>query len=346
MVRSLVTHYSAIFFDEAEDLGARFINEIPLGLDLTEDKWGHLWILFDHLQQSSRDSGISRGGSYLKLDKIYRNSRKCCDFLRYENLISMYDPSTQVGHNIDGPEIQEVRVDLETRENLQKPGVTNKIVNDLGSVIMGLTGQNGIHPGDIAITFDECDYNMIFGQDESILQRDLDKKIGEMCGKHKKAPKATSNTIESIIFAHKRLTECTCKCFIGPYKRLKGLTVKVMIYISLQGSSRGHNRMSAYTALSRSSCSIIIFYVTVRNMNMLCYQKDKIEYLTKVHMDEGIVRDMEFSFSLLQGRKIGQGEMITRWILEKPCCSDHKDNKRCLEQYEQLRKQMCIDTQV
>ena len=110
------------------------------------------------------------------------------------------------------------------------------------------------------------------------------------------APLASSNPEDSVLHPHShKLPDCRCKYFIGPYKRLKGLTVKVMIYVSVHGRTRGYNRMAVYTALTRSSCSIIMFNVTVKNMEMKKYQAEKVKFFKKKYTDEGWERQLDFS---------------------------------------------------
>ena len=90
-------------------------------------------------------------------------------------------------------------------------------------------------------------------------------------------------------------TDCRCKYFIGPYKKLKGLTVKVVIYVSVQGKSQGHNRKAAYTAISRSSCIIIMLNITVISMTMKSYQAEKVTFYRKKFHDQGWGRKNDFS---------------------------------------------------
>ena len=93
---------------------------------------------------------------------------------------------------------------------------------------------------------------------------------------------------EEELFAHSpKLTDCRCKYFIGLYKKLKGLTVKVVIYVSVQGSTEGHNRKAAYIAISRISCAIIMFNVTVNSMAMEGYQSEKVRLYRNLFKDHG-----------------------------------------------------------
>ena len=132
------------------------------------------------------------------------------------------------------------------------------------------------------------------------------------------APLASSNTQDSVLHPHSpKLTDCRCKYFIGPYKRLKGLTVKVIIYVSVQGRTRGYNRMAVYTGLTRSSCSIIMFNIIVKNMEMKRYQEKKVQYFKKEYGDEGWGRQLDFS---LEGapQKKGKGSSSKKVVYSLP----------------------------
>ena len=47
--------------------------------------------------------------------------------------------------------------------------------------------------------------------------------------------------------------------------------------------------MAAYTALSRSSCSIIMINILVTNMDIEKYQRDKMEFYKNLNKDDGWV---------------------------------------------------------
>ena len=65
--------------------------------------------------------------------------------------------------------------------------------------------------------------------------------------------------------------------------------MKVVIYLSIQGSSRGHNRLAAYTSLTRSSCLVEMFYIQVKSMRMLNYQTEKCQNMP-----------MDYNYSVLR----------------------------------------------
>ena len=102
MFPSLIASYDAIFVDEAEDLGSYVLDQAT-GLDIQTEKFGHFWILFDHLQESTSNAGVtimgwdpSMGSSKrckskgtIKMTNINRSSVKCTNFLRHSRLIAM-----------------------------------------------------------------------------------------------------------------------------------------------------------------------------------------------------------------------------------------------------------------
>ena len=186
----------------------------------------------------------------------------------------MCDYSTSVGHQVEGPQICETVIPVKRQNHLNSDKTRKQVVDRITSKVIELTQEKGIHPGDVAITYDDYDFNQIFeGYD---IYGALDE-----CAKgvlQKQTPLSSFKTEESVLFPHQRaLTSCECKYYIGPYKELKGLTVKVVIYISIQGRTRGHNRLAAYTSLTRSSCAIEMFYVQVKNMKMDNYQMKKYD---------------------------------------------------------------------
>ena len=322
MFSSMIASYGAIFIDEAEELGISVFNNMCFTIHeeppCPTDKTGHFWILFDFLQVSTTNAGRTIGaasapshGSYqvIKMNKIYRNSGRCVSWMRETPLITMYSPNISMGHNITGPNIKEinftVKADktnstfIERIHNILTSRMDD-ILEKMFSEVLDLTTKQGVHPGDIAITFDECDNKTLFDSNKVFIQEKLNELSTAMFGKTRSnpgvAPLASSNTEDSVLHPHShKLTDCRCKYFIGPYKRLKGMTVKVIIYVSVQGRTRGYNRMAVFTGLTRSSCSIIMFNVTVKNMEMKKYQAEKVKFFKNKYGDEGWGRQLDFS---------------------------------------------------
>ena len=307
MFRPLISSYGAIFVDEAEDLGGSFaLDKLKSGFKVSSGKKGFFWILFDHLQQSTENSGQRTGQSNpstIKLTKVYRNSTRCTKFLK-DSLISMYDPSTRMGHTIEGPNVQECNLEVNSCQTSLKSEIcrTNILYRIADSITHHILEQ-GIHPGDVAVSFDEHDFETLFDSSEDFVQdiiTDFTKKLYP----HPQAPLPSCRMEETVLHPHHpKLTECRCKYFVGPYKRLKGLTVKVIYFVSIHGSTPGCNRMAAYTALSRSSCSINLINVKVTNMDIEKYQRQKMEFYKNLHKDDGGVRRNDFSLVLGGSKK-------------------------------------------
>ena len=205
----------------------------------------------------------------------------------------MGDSSTTVGHRIEGPHVHETAIHVEKKGWLNSEMTRDKIVKGLIKKVTELTTERGVHPGDVAITYDDFDYQQVFGRSLEMynIYTALDQLAKKLLHKNpERAPLSSCSTEESVLFPHKKtLTNCDCKYFVGPYKQLKGLTVKVVIYLSIQGSSRGHNRLAAYTSLTRSSCLVEMFYIQVKSMRMLNYQTEKCQNMP-----------MDYNYSVLR----------------------------------------------
>ena len=74
---------------------------------------------------------------------------------------------------------------------------------------------------------------------------------------------------------HMKSMDCHCTFFLGPYRRLKGLKVKVVIFVNGHGKSSGYTRLAVYTALSRSSGMFHVIHVHIRNESTEQYQNDR-----------------------------------------------------------------------
>ena len=202
----------------------------------------------------------------------------------------MCNVTTSVGHTVEGPKVLETVIPVQKKGLLNSEKTRAKIVKAITSKVIQLSTENGVHPGDVAITFDDYDFQQIFGCQGSTDEESYDIHSAlDQCAKSviqknpERAPMSSSSIDESVMFLHeKTLTSCGCKYFIGPFRQLKGLTVKVVVYLSIQGSSQGHNRLAAYTSLTRSSCLVEMFYIQVESMKMVNYQKDKYEALRLV----------------------------------------------------------------
>ena len=293
MFPPLIKQYGAIFLDEAEDLGITALNQLnsTISMDL---KIGHFWVLFDHLQNvlHSEDQTRYPGPSTKNttyMCRVYRSTNNNIRFLREEPLISMCDKTTSVGHSVEGPKVLETVIAVQKKGLLSSEKTRAVIVKGITTKVIQLTTEKGVHPGDVAITYDDYDFQQIFGcqgktdEARNHPEYDIHSALDE-CAKAAlqknpdTAPLSSSNMDDSVMFAHeKALTSCKCKYFIGPFRQLKGLTVKVVIYLSIQGSSQGHNRLAAYTSLTRSSCLVEMFYIQVKSMKMVNYQIEKYD---------------------------------------------------------------------
>ena len=320
MFPSLIATYDSIFVDEAEDLGIGNLNKAT-SLNIPTEKHGYFWILFDHLQESTENSGVYISSSpnhkswdTVRMTNIYRGSVKCTNFLRHDRLISMYRPETKAGHKIEGPDIKVVNKSVKNKKALKRENVRNFILDNIVDEVLELTTKQGVHPGDIAVTFDKHDYETLFDLSEESLHKKLNElsaaKFEPSKDCHNQIPLSSSRTKDTMLYSHiperavgkeelfahsPKLTDCRCKYFIGPYKKLKGLTVKVVIYVSVQGRTQGHNRKAAYTAISRSSCALIMFNISVNSMTMESYQADKVKFYREAFNDEGWARQNDFS---------------------------------------------------
>ena len=321
MFPQLIEQYGAIFLDEAEDLGMTALNQLNSTIS-TDMKIGHFWVLFDVLQNTPLSQGQTRmQGPSTKnttyMGKVYRSTNNNIRFLREEPLISMCDYTTSVGHSVEGPKVHETVIPVQKKALLSSVKTRAKIVSEITSKVLQLTTEKGVHPGDVAITYDDYDFQQIFGcQGKTDEDRNQPKEYDicsalDKCAKavlqknQERAPLSSSNMDESVLFLHeKALTSCKCKYFIGPFRQLKGLTVKVVIYLSIQGSSRGHNRLAAYTSLTRSSCMVEMFYIQVKSMKMVNYQIDKYD---KLRMGQNFsVRKTPKDKVLLVSNRIGR----------------------------------------
>ena len=315
-----ISEFGAVFLDEAEDLGKPTLDMFNRKISSESIKKGYFWILFDHLQMSPADSGAmyfkdNNNKETTKMMRIYRNSININSCIREDPLISMFTPGTSIGHSIKGPPVESVQAHVKSKGALSSKGTKHLVLLKLFNEVNHLTSSQGIHEGDIAITFDDFDYETIFGDeltkqsecaDESKekkvnenteetedakqkvdIKEDINKRLHDLASKvygtqeldPKKMPLSSSNVNETALFPHTKKTNCLCKYFVGPYQKLKGLTVKVVIHVFVQGSEEGHNRLAAYTALSRSSCLVKMFSVKVKSMNMEKYQFEKAKYM-------------------------------------------------------------------
>ena len=158
---------------------------------------------------------------------------------------------------------------------------------------MNLCGAQGVHPGNIAITFDSFDYLNIFGDKEE--EAVVEEINAEMLTKYEYSD-------NSILYTHKKTTDCDCKFFFGHYSKLKGLTVKALIFITVHGMQgdqynlSGFNRVACYLALSRSSCVCIVFNVRINDMSMKQYQTDKMNFDKEKLQDEGYERRTNYTY--------------------------------------------------
>merc|ERR1719483_2030212 len=178
-------------------------------------------------------------------------------------------------------------------ENIHTDAARNSILRDIATQVLSFTSDQGVHPGDIAITFDEHDCQFLFEQFGEEQIKNLEAITASKFESKARIPIPSSDIDESVLFPHNsKLTDCKCKFFIGPYRKLKGLTVKVIIFISIQGTTMGHNRLAAYTSLSRSSCAFVMFYVRVKDMKMQEYQLKKMKFYKKLYGDGGSGRSV------------------------------------------------------
>ena len=83
---------------------------------------------------------------------------------------------------------------------------------------------------------------------------------------------------------------------MSAYRRLKGLTVKVVIFISVHGVSDGFNRLAVYTALTRSSCTFSLFKVKIEDMCMKEYQIGKMIFDKEKMKDTGFERRENYTY--------------------------------------------------
>ena len=300
MFPQLIKEYGAIFLDEAEDLGIEALNQLNATISM-DQKMGYFWVLFDHLQSSPASKGQTRSqGPSTKnttyMCKVYRSTNNNMRFLRKEPLIAMCDYTTSVGHTVEGPKVNETVIGVQRRNQLNSERTRAKIVKGITSKVIQLTTEEGVHPGDVAVLYDDYDFQQIFGCQGYDICSALDECAKAVLPKPpERAPKSSLDTDKSVMFPHqKALTSCECRYFIGPFRQLKGLTVKVVIYLSIQGSSQGHNRLAAYTSLTRSSCLVEMFYIQVKSMKMVNYQIKKYDMapmlqnfsVKKAHEDE------------------------------------------------------------
>ena len=122
------------------------------------------------------------------------------------------------------------------------------------------------------------------------------KKYDFKTNSKRRVPQATSYPTESILMDPLKSTECDCNFFLGPYRRMKGLTVKVVVFINGHGRSSGYNRLAVYTALSRSSCTFRLLNVKVLDMNTEQYQIDRMNFAKEKMKDEGFERRANYTY--------------------------------------------------
>ena len=87
----------------------------------------------------------------------------------------MYRPETEAGHNIEGPHIKVVTKSVKNKKALRRENVKASILDQVLSEVIELTAKQGVHPGDIAITFDEHDYATLFDSSDEFLHKKLDE---------------------------------------------------------------------------------------------------------------------------------------------------------------------------
>ena len=134
-------------------------------------------------------------------------------------------------------------INLESKEFLKTQQGRLTLFRSICDEVLEFTGSNGVHPGDIAVTCDDYDSQTLFGVPEvsdlvELINEELLNKYEFNENSKKRVPQATSYPSESILKDHLKSTECDCKFFLGPYRRLKGLTVKVVIFVNGHGASR------------------------------------------------------------------------------------------------------------
>ena len=200
----------------------------------------------------------------------------------------MFDPQVEMGHTVSGPENRLGLLSVSSKDCLQTQEGRLKLIQTICYEVIELTGSTGVHPGDIAVTCDDFDSQTLFGVNEiSDLVEEFNEQISRIFECKKRVPQATSYPSESITRVHKKSTDCDCKFFLGPYKRLKGLTVKVVIFVNGHGRSSGYNRLAVYTALSRSSCTFRLLNVQVLDMSTEQYQIDRMNFDKGKMNDDG-----------------------------------------------------------
>ena len=109
------------------------------------------------------------------MTNIYRSSVKCTNFLRHSRLIALYRPETKPGHNIEGPDIKVVNKLVKRKKDLRLERVRESILDTVLCEVLELTTKQGVHPGDIAFTFDEHDYATLFDSSDEFLHKILDE---------------------------------------------------------------------------------------------------------------------------------------------------------------------------
>ena len=75
----------------------------------------------------------------------------------------MCDYTTSVGHTIEGPEVHETVIPVQRKKHLNWERTRGKIVKEIASKVVELTTEKGVHPGDVAILYDDYDFQQIFG---------------------------------------------------------------------------------------------------------------------------------------------------------------------------------------
>ena len=80
--------------------------------------------------------------------------------------------TTESGHDIKGPMVLEGHIEMDT---FVKDSSVYEIIREVSKVVTDMITEEGLHPGDVAITFDEFDFKTIFDKSDEFVRKEPEK---------------------------------------------------------------------------------------------------------------------------------------------------------------------------
>ena len=225
-----------------------------------EEVEGHFWILFDHYQSRLDQHGLGsvesteKGESnfvwmghsldetlltdVFKLRTIFRTTSSIARYIGDECLVPDWEIGEENGgykisHNIQGlfPKDPEFIECFSIEDAYIKQELKKCIVRTIEESVQFKNN----HPGDVAISLPDEDFNIIFGNSASefVMEFNAQMRSTFVQTQTKIAPQISTEIDESLQFKHNNdIKKCDCKTYIGSVSSMKGLTIPIVDFIA------------------------------------------------------------------------------------------------------------------